>query len=74
MSEPKADSGAAVPCISLLALADSWGRDAALLEGEASVALHRLEKAAYKAAAQRVRGMANQVRNLCANAKVRVSE
>lgn len=66
MSESKAPCGAAVPCISLLALSDSWDRDAILLEGEASVALHRLEKTAYKALAQRVRGMTKQLRAMCA--------
>ncbi len=46
----------------LFALTVQWYKDACELDKAGSSALHRLERAAYRAAAERVRNMATQLR------------
>jgi len=64
MNESKTPSGAAVPCIDLLALVDEWERDVGKLCRASEDAEHVLERAAMRGAAERVQRMADKVRIL----------
>ena len=75
---PAADNGKLVPDLppvpsaNLLALADRWDGDASLIDAEGHMALHRLERSAYRATAERIRGMSTQLRELCRTCGVKL--